>query len=185
MNLESHTERLQLPTGIQTFSTLRNSGCYDVDKTLLIRNLIRQGRYYFLSRPRRFGKSLLISTLLELFEGNEPLFRGLDIHQHWDWLKKFPVVRLSFDGNYQDTKDLEADIFEQFDGIEEKYKLASTASPLSGPQRLRNLLRHLHRATGQQVVVLIDEYDKPILNDLEKPGHPGQIKIICKGSTAF
>ncbi|MYB34134.1 MAG: AAA family ATPase, partial [Gammaproteobacteria bacterium] len=94
MNEEVRAERRPLPLGIQTFSTLREEGYYYVDKTPLIRELIRSGRHYFLSRPRRFGKSLLVDTLQELFEGNEPLFRGLDIHPHWDWSVRHPVVRL-------------------------------------------------------------------------------------------
>lgn len=84
MNPEFPAKRCPLPTGIQTFSTLRNEGCYYVDKTPLIRELIENSRYCFLSRPRRFGKSLLVSTLQALFEGSESLFKGLDIHQHWD-----------------------------------------------------------------------------------------------------
>jgi len=77
--------RRQLPTGIQDFRTIRELDCYYVDKTPHIRRLVETGRPWFLSRPRRFGKSLLIDTLGELFEGNEALFRGLDIHGHWDW----------------------------------------------------------------------------------------------------
>ena len=82
------------------FRIFDKEGCYYdyVDKTPLIREMIRQGRYYFLSRPRRFGKSLLVDTLQELFEGNESLFRGLDIHPHWDWSVRHPVVRLTLDG---------------------------------------------------------------------------------------
>ncbi|MCY4051942.1 MAG: AAA family ATPase [Gammaproteobacteria bacterium] len=84
MSIPVQTERLTLPIGSQSFSNLRNEVCYYVDKTPLIREMVKQGRFYFLSRPHRFGKSLPISTLKELFEGNEPLFQGLDIHPHWD-----------------------------------------------------------------------------------------------------
>ena len=80
MNAEVQTERRPLPISYQSFANLRNEGCYYVDKTPLIREVIRRERFYFLSRPRRFGKSPLIDTLQELFEGNEPLFQGLDIH---------------------------------------------------------------------------------------------------------
>jgi sulfatase maturation enzyme AslB (radical SAM superfamily) len=85
-----------LPIGIQSFEKIRTTDCYYADKTAHIHQLIEQGSYYFLSRPRRFGKSLLIDTLKELFEGNEPLFKGLFIHDKWDWTKKYPVIRLSF-----------------------------------------------------------------------------------------
>jgi len=76
--------RKKLPIGIQTFREIREDDCYYVDKTGFARRLITEGKYYFLSRPRRFGKSLLVDTLAELFAGNEPLFRGLEIHPHWD-----------------------------------------------------------------------------------------------------
>ena len=88
--------RKLLPIGIQTFSRLREDDAYYVDKTRLLLSLIRGGSRYFLSRPRRFGKSLLVSTLKELFEGNEPLFEGLYIHGAWDWSRRCPVVRLDF-----------------------------------------------------------------------------------------
>ena len=90
--------RRLLPIGIQDFRTMREDDWYYVDKTLLIHQLVSQGRYYFLSRPRRFGKSLLLDTLHELFAGNEPLFRGLHIHDRWDWSNSHPVVHLSFGG---------------------------------------------------------------------------------------
>ncbi|MDE0097760.1 MAG: AAA family ATPase, partial [Gammaproteobacteria bacterium] len=99
--------RNRLPIGIQNFRRLREQDCYYVDKTRLIRELIDQGDYYFLSRPRRFGKSLLVDTLRSLFEGSEELFRGLDIHGHWDWAAQHPVVRLSFGGKYNEPEDVE------------------------------------------------------------------------------
>ena len=88
--------RLRLPIGIQTFRTIREEGYYYVDKTPDVRRLAKDGTHYFLSRPRRFGKSLFLDTLKELFEGSEPLFRGLAIHDCWDWSARHPVVRLSF-----------------------------------------------------------------------------------------
>ncbi|MCS6967661.1 MAG: AAA family ATPase, partial [Bernardetiaceae bacterium] len=84
------------PLGIQHFSELRGGGYVYVDKTAQIYSLIEQGKYYFLSRPRRFGKSLLLSTLGELFSGNQPLFSGLWIENRWDWSKKYPVILFSF-----------------------------------------------------------------------------------------
>lgn len=88
--------RKQLPIGIQTFRKIREGDCYYVDKTAAILRLIEQGTHYFLSRPRRFGKSLLLDTLAELFEANEPLFKGLAAHPRWDWQRRFPVAWLSF-----------------------------------------------------------------------------------------
>ena len=160
--------RRQLPIGIQDFRTIREQDFYYVDKTTHIHRLVSQGRYYFMSRPRRFGKSLLVDTLRELFEGNEPLFRDLDIHSHWDWSVKHPVVRLSFDGNYNEPGNLHSNIISQLAMIEQDVGL-EPAEHCTGPDRLQNLLHGLHRATGQQVVVLVDEYDKPILDVIDNP----------------
>ena len=161
--------RRQLPIGIQSFRTLREQDCYYVDKTHLIRRLVKQGRHYFLSRPRRFGKSLLIDTLQELFEGSEPLFRGLDIHDHWDWSVKHPVVRLSFDGKHDEPGDLEQSVANQLAIIERNAGLEPAQAPRTGPELLRDLLDRLHQATGRQAVVLVDEYDKPILDVIDRP----------------
>ena len=162
-------QRHQLPIGIQHFRTLREEGCYYVDKTPLIHRLVSQGRHYFLSRPRRFGKSLLLDTLGELFSGSEELFRGLRIHDHWDWGEKHPVLRLSFGGNYRKPDDLEGDIIEQLEAAERRAGLEPAHSSNTGPRRLRNILDRLHHQTGRQVVVLVDEYDKPILDVLGDP----------------
>ena len=88
----------RLPTGIQTFRTLRKRNCYYVDKTPYVESLLDGGTHYFLSRPWRFGKSLFLDTLKELFEGSEALFKGLHIHARHDWSVRHPVVRLSFGG---------------------------------------------------------------------------------------
>ncbi len=161
--------RRQLPIGIQSFRRVREQDCYYVDKTPHIKRLVDMGDFYFLSRPRRFGKSLLVDTLRELFEGNEPLFQGLDIHSHWDWSIKHPVVRLSFDGNYGEPGGLEGDIIEQLESIERHHDLSPAQTSDTGSRRLRNILDRLHHATGQQVVVLVDEYDKPILDVIDRP----------------
>ena len=95
--------RRKLPIGIQTFRKIREGRCYYVDKTAYIRQLLDEGEHYFLSRPRRFGKSLFLDTCKELFEGNEPLFAGLAIHDRWDWSVRHPVLRLSFgSGNFKE-----------------------------------------------------------------------------------
>ncbi len=163
--------RRRLPIGIQTFRKIRNQDCYYVDKTVLIRQMIDQGDYYFLSRPRRFGKSLLLDTLRELFAGNEVLFRGLAIHPHWNWNSEqtHPVVRLSFGGKYNEPGDLQRSILNQLAIIERNAGLAPVRDLEDGPERLRDLLDRLHRHTGRDVVVLVDEYDKPILDVLEDP----------------
>ena len=166
---QGDTNRRKLPIGIQSFRTIREEDFYYVDKTSHIRNLVEQGRFYFLSRPRRFGKSLLVDTLRSLFEGSEELFRGLDIHEHWDWSIKHPVVRLSFDGKYNQPEDVERSVLNQLALIEHGAGFGPGQTADCGPEWLQNLLYHLHHATGQQVVVLVDEYDKPILDVLEDP----------------
>ena len=88
--------RKKLPIGIQTFAEIRQEGHYYVDKTPQILRLLDEGKYYFLSRPRRFGKSLLIDTIAELFEGNQALFEGLYAEPRWDWSQQFAVIRISF-----------------------------------------------------------------------------------------
>lgn len=90
--------RKKLPIGIQTFREIREEHYYYVDKTGFALRLIEAGKHTFLSRPRRFGKSLFLDTLAELFAGNEPLFRGLMCHDQWDWSIQYPVIRLSFGG---------------------------------------------------------------------------------------
>ena len=89
-------QRKKLPIGIQTLREIRQDDCYYVDKTPLALQLVQQGKYFFLSRPRRFGKSLFLDTLKELFEGNRALFVGLAAENAWDWSKKFPMIRISF-----------------------------------------------------------------------------------------
>ena len=88
--------RKRLPIGIQTFREIREDDCYYVDKTPFALLLVKQGKSYFLSRPRRFGKSLFLDTLKELFEGNEALFKGLYAETHWNWQVKYPVIRIDF-----------------------------------------------------------------------------------------
>ena len=162
------TTKRKLPIGIQTFRTIREEGWYYVDKTAYAHRLVDGGTHYFLSRPRRFGKSLFVDTLKELFEGNEPLFEGLDIHDRWDWSVRHPVVRLDFSaGDFNDPDYLREDVAAQLDAAEEGADIESRYS--SGPARFRRLLAALHERTGQRVAVLVDEYDRPILDALGKP----------------
>ncbi len=160
--------RRRLPLGIQTFRTIREDGCYYVDKTAYAARLIEQGTHYFLSRPRRFGKSLFVDTLKELFEGDEALFRGLAVHGHWDWSVRHPVLRLSFGGGlFQEPGGLHANMMAQLGDIEREAGAVSDCT--TAPERFRALLAALHRRAGRRVVVLVDEYDKPILDALHVP----------------
>ena len=142
--------------------------CYYVDKTAHVRRLVEGGKYYFLSRPRRFGKSLFLDTLQELFEGNEELFRGLAVHGEWDWSARHPVVRISFgSGEFGDPDGVREDVEDQLASMESRAGLE--LGPVRASIRFRRLIRTLHERTGRQVVVLVDEYDKPILDALSKP----------------
>ena len=163
--------RLKFPVGIPDFKKIREKEYCYVDKTSHIHQLIDQGEYYFLSRPRRFGKSLLLNTMKHLFEGNESLFQGLDIYDQWDWSTRHPVVRLSFDANYTEVGNLEANVMTQLELLEIQHgiEVSSKWTVEQGPNRLLRLIHDLHAKTGQQVVVLVDEYDKPILDVIKRP----------------
>ena len=160
--------RRKLPIGIQTFREIREENHYYVDKTAYAQQMVEEGKHYFLSRPRRFGKSLLVDTLKELFEGNEPLFRGLHVHDGWDWSSRHPVLRLSFGGgNFTEPGHLHANLMAQLGALE---RTAATGSDhTTGPERLGSLIEALRERAGRRVAVLVDEYDKPILDALDVP----------------
>ncbi|HYN79225.1 MAG TPA: ATP-binding protein [Lamprocystis sp. (in: g-proteobacteria)] len=161
--------RKRLPIGIQTFAKIREDDCYYVDKTGFALRLITQGSHYFLSRPRRFGKSLFLDTLAEIFAGNEPLFRGLEVHGRWDWGRHFPIIRLSFGGGLVRSR---AELDRRIRSL-----LYRNATALGLACRDENdiagcfteLIEQASRAAGERVVVLVDEYDKPILDNLTEP----------------
>jgi len=161
-------QRKNFPIGIQTFREIRENGHYYVDKTPLILRLIKQGKPYFLSRPRRFGKSLLLDTIKELFEGNRSLFTGLHAEAHWDWSVTHPVVHLGFGaGVLKTADDLASNMHKQLSRLEQEFGVAQRFERVGS--RLADLIETLHDRTGQRVVVLVDEYDKPILDNLTEP----------------
>jgi len=157
----------RLPLGIQDFRKLREEDLLYIDKTQDIYRLIQSGYYYFLSRPRRFGKSLLISTLQEIFLGNKELFKGLWIEDKIDWVEH-PVVHISFNAiGYKDL-GLERAIEERLGDIAGEYGLQLEKEGVA--PKFAELLKKLNESTGKKVVLLIDEYDKPIvdyIDDLE------------------
>ena len=161
--------RKRLPIGIQTLREMREEDCYYVDKTGFALRLIDEGKYYFLSRPRRFGKSLFLDTLAELFSGNEPLFRGLEAHQRWDWERRFPVIRLSFgSGVLQSRAELERRMRRLLQDNAERLEIPCR-DPEDPVDCLATLIARAHDRHGERVVVLVDEYDKPILDNLTRP----------------
>ncbi|KZX16997.1 putative AAA-ATPase [Methanobrevibacter cuticularis] len=159
----------KLPIGISTFSKIIEDDYIYVDKTEHIYKMLNNGELYFFSRPRRFGKSLLLSTLEELFKGNKELFKGLYIYDKWDWDKKYPIISLDFGNIVHDTPEkLEISLEEFVDGIAEKYNINLKKSFLSS--KFAELLEKIHEKTGSKVVILIDEYDKAInshIDDIE------------------
>jgi len=160
--------RKKLPIGIQTFQKIREADYYYVDKTGFVLDLIEQGTHYFLSRPRRFGKSLFLDTLKELFEGNEPLFCGLYAHDNWDWSVKYPVIRISFGGGVvADRSDLIATLHQQLEYHEGRFGLPARFPDIRS--RFMELIRLVCEQAAQRVVVLVDEYDKPILDRIDEP----------------
>ena len=162
------TQRKQLPIGIQTFREIREGDHYYVDKTQMALDLVQGAKHYFLSRPRRFGKSLFLDTLKELFEGNEPLFEGLYIKGQWDWSVNYPVLRFSFStGNFSKSGYLTDNLMAQLDNLEAQFDFNSGYNTC--PERLQALIQHARKKTGQPVVVLVDEYDKPILDSIADP----------------
>jgi len=161
--------RRKLPIGIQTLRIIREDNYYYVDKTKQAIELIEAGRSYFLSRPRRFGKSLFLDTLKELFEGNRALFTGLYAEQHWDWARRYPVIRLSFGGGVVHDRQRLTQLVQNILRLNrEALGLARpaevAADDLAGDLAL--LIRQAHGHSGERVVVLVDEYDKPILDNI-------------------
>ena len=172
----SATGKKRLPIGIQTFSEIIEGGYYYVDKTPVIERLVQQNKYYFLSRPRRFGKSLLLDTLRCLFEGRQALFEGLYIHDHWDWEQTHPVVRLSFgSGVMRNREELDERIRHQLRKSREYLDLPTTPKA-DIPGELSDLLELAHQTTGRPVVLLIDEYDKPILDNILEPERSRELR---------
>ncbi|WPD21724.1 MAG: ATP-binding protein [Candidatus Electrothrix scaldis] len=166
----------KLPIGIQTFADIRTDNYCYVDKTPLISRLVEQGRYYFLSRPRRFGKSLLVDTLAQAFSGNKALFQGLYLEENWDWKTKYPVIKLDFAQGILTSRH-------QLDTVVQDMILQhATATEISLPPQnevhllFSRLIHELHKKTGQQVVVLVDEYDKPILDNITDAAKAAELR---------
>ncbi|MDE5814056.1 MAG: AAA family ATPase, partial [Muribaculaceae bacterium] len=153
--------------GDQDFKSLREGGYLYIDKTSYIEKILEGSKYYFLARPRRFGKSLFLSTLRYFFEGRRELFKGLYIDStDWDW-ESYPVLHLDLNRDrFQEKGILDGVLDNLFKGWEARYGVVNTADQLSS--RFENIIEAAHEKTGKQVVILVDEYDKPLVGNLNK-----------------
>ncbi|WP_044407698.1 ATP-binding protein [Thiomicrospira microaerophila] len=182
----------KLPIGIQTFSKIREGDYVYVDKTGIALELLENYQYVFLSRPRRFGKSLFLDTLRNIFEANKSLFSGLAIENQWNWDIRYPVIRISFaQGKIESRQQLDESILrtlkenQQYLAIEceEKTSVAGCFS---------ELIRKANQKYNQKVVVLVDEYDKPILDNITNTPLAQELRdglvnfySVIKGSDEF
>lgn len=171
--------QMKYPIGVQDFGSLRSDGYVYIDKTMLVRTMVETGKFYFLSRPRRFGKSLLVSTLKAYGEGKRELFKGLAIDQDdVDWTPS-PVLLLDLNtAEYKNREQLEAIISDHLNKWEAEYGSTSIATDL--PLRFKGIIESAHKRTGQRVVVLVDEYDKPLLQSIGNPSLMEDYRSLLK-----
>ncbi len=169
----------KLPIGIQTFSEIIEEGHAYVDKTGLALNLIEAGKYYFLSRPRRFGKSLFISTLQALFEGRKNLFTGLEACNRWDWQTKYPVIKISFGGVARTVADMKQDVENILKSNQKRLAVTCERTDDIGGC-FQELIEKSCEKYQQKVVILVDEYDKLILDNLDQTEMAKEAREILK-----
>ena len=168
------------PIGIQSFEEIRNGGFVYVDKTALIYRLAASGQYYFLSRPRRFGKSLLVSTMETYFSGRKELFEGLAMESlEKDWTE-YPVLHLDLTGSsYTDISHLKVSLDQHLRKWESLYDVTPMSEEVSS--RFKDIIDAAYRKTGQKVVILIDEYEKPIIDNIDNPELMEQFRRELQG----
>lgn len=171
--MEKTQKKEKYPIGEQDFKSLREGNFLYVDKTEFIEMLIEGNKYIFLARPRRFGKSLFLSTLQYFFEGKRELFKGLHADTiDWNW-EQYPVLRLDLNtDSYNEPGHLDSLLDNIFNKWEVKYDVKKTAGSLTA--RFKNIIEAAHEKTGRQVVILVDEYDKPLvvnINNKENIDH--------------
>ncbi|HJE03375.1 MAG TPA: AAA family ATPase, partial [Aliarcobacter thereius] len=156
----------KLPIGIQTFSKIREDDFVYVDKTGIAYDLIEKYEYVFLSRPRRFGKSLFLDTLRNIFEAKKEYFKDLEIESKWNWEVKHPVIRISFAaGKLKTKKDLEEKWEEIFRDNQRNLEIDCEFE--AGDRRcFSELIKKAYDKYQEKVVILVDEYDKPIIDNI-------------------
>ncbi|SDN69567.1 PD-(D/E)XK nuclease superfamily protein [Desulfonauticus submarinus] len=169
----------KLPIGLQSFKALREDNYLYVDKTFYIKELVDRGKYYFLSRPRRFGKSLFLDTLRQAFLGRKKLFEGLYLYERWDWEKKYPVIHISFGAGVMRNLDELRDTMESF-LIDWKNAFSIIYEKKSIKEKFKEAIQKAAEKYNNQVVVLIDEYDKPILDNITELNKAKEIREELK-----
>lgn len=167
------------PIGIQSFSEIRRRGFVYVDKTAKMYKMVSEGKYYFLSRPRRFGKSLLVSTLKEYFLGNKEMFDGLAVaEQEKDWIE-YPILQLDLNTEkYSTAEALENVLNEALTQWESLY--GNNAAEVSLSLRFQGVIRRAYEKTGRNVVILVDEYDKPMLQAIGNEKLQNEYRLTLK-----
>ena len=174
-------EDMLYPIGIQNFEKIRKEGYTYVDKTALIHRLVTTGTYYFLSRPRRFGKSLLISTMEAYFKGKKELFEGLAMEQlEKDW-SEYPVLHLDLNGKEYDSPQALTKNINYYLSLWDKELAIDTSSVNDIDIRFKQIIDIACEKTGKKVVILIDEYDKPIVDNLGNPELADNFKKTLQG----
>lgn len=175
---------MKFPIGIQNFESLRNDNYAYVDKTAQIYKLAVTGRYYFLSRPRRFGKSLLISTLEAYFSGKKDLFAGLTIEKMESLWTEYPILHLDLNSRlYENKESLQAELNKHLEIWERRYGDEFKDRALE--ERFYQVIIKAYEQTGQRVVILVDEYDKPMLQSIGKRCFKTNTGIYSKHSTRY
>ncbi len=169
----------KLPIGISDFKKLITNNYIYVDKTRYIYELVNNGGYIFISRPRRFGKSLLISTIRYLYEGQKELFKGLYIYNKWDWDEIYPVIRIDFSIDIRESKKVYERIKEEL-GLNYERNELEMDKEKDIAENFKRLIIEVNRKYKKQVVVLIDEYDKPILDVIEKKEEAEEVRKTLK-----
>jgi hypothetical protein len=175
---DMETEFIKYPVGYQDFKAIREEDFLYVDKTALIYRLVKTSKYVFLSRPRRFGKSLLTSTLHYYFEGCKELFQGLAMEElEKDWIQ-YPVLHFDLSQAKEcSPENLIVELHKMLDAYDKLYGIKSTSTPGS---RLNELIRTIYEKTGKQVALLIDEYDAPIMNVLHNKETLQEVRQIMR-----
>ena len=181
----------KLPIGIQTFSEIREENYVYIDKTAIALEMLESYKYTFLSRPRRFGKSLFLDTLRNIFEAKKEYFKGLAIENKWDWSVSYPIIHISFaEGKIESRADLD-DKWAELLEINAS-RLGLDCNDVFDRKCFSSLIRQAHKKYKQKVVILVDEYDKPILDNITNPDVAKEIRdglvnfySVIKGSDEF